>query len=183
MDAYRPHKARRLDRYQPQPPCPGDLCKLEQLLVLEARFLRVRVPPGAPSQLLCYFHGIGHDFRWQTGNIVDRIIHEHALVVNAGHEVVYLLFKISDNIVLDTWIAGKKVTHKILLVIHIYRARGIGIVGNTPPWHGGISGSNPLSSTNNIEDAVGWFLHLFGKQAAGVSWPGFNSSFLCHKQQ
>jgi hypothetical protein len=28
-----------------------------------------------------------------------------------------------------------------------------------------------------MEDAVRWFLHLFGKQAAGISWPGFDSSF------
>ena len=28
-----------------------------------------------------------------------------------------------------------------------------------------------------LEDAVRWFLHLFGKQATGASWSGFDSSF------
>ena len=32
---------------------PGDLCKLVQLLVLETRFLRVRVPPGGPILNTC----------------------------------------------------------------------------------------------------------------------------------
>ena len=61
--------------------CPGDLCKLAQLLVLEARFLRVRIPPRAPCLV---------------------------------------------------W--------------------GIDIVGNILSWHGRVSSSNLLSSTNTLED-------------------------------
>ena len=41
------------------------------------------------------------------------------------------------------------------------------------------NGSNPLPSAI-LEDAVRWFLLLPGKQATGVNWSGFNSSFFRH---